>query len=219
MVEDRDAVAQLFGLLEVVRRHDDGPALGLDPLDDVPQVPARLGIEAPVGSSRNTISGSGKSAGQRESLGLAARELLHLLVGSILEADREPVRRRPGSAARRRGRRTVVAARAPSGARRTRSSAAGRPCAAADRDCAARTGYRERAPSSIGLAQAFHDLDGRRLAGAVGPEQAEDLSRLDRERDVVDGDELSVALPQALGNDRGGHRPLPIRDELQPGLT
>ena len=41
--------------------------------------------------------------------------------------------------------------------------------------------------AAVGLAQAGDRLDGRRLAGAVRPEDAEDLALLDGERDAVDG--------------------------------
>ena len=45
--------------------------------------------------------------------------------------------------------------------------------------------------------------DGRRLAGAVGPEQAENLPAPDGERDVVDGDRRAVGFGEACGLDDG----------------
>ena len=53
----------------------------------------------------------------------------------------------------------------------------------------------------VGRAQALEDLDGRRLAGAVRAEQAEDLAAGDLEVDAVDGDEVAVALGQAADAD------------------
>ena len=41
-------------------------------------------------------------------------------------------------------------------------------------------------------------FDGRRLAGAVGPEDPEDLAAAHRERDVIDRDHVAVAHPQVL---------------------
>ncbi len=58
-------------------------------------------------------------------------------------------------------------------------------------------------------AQALEDLDRRRLAGAVRPEQAEHLAGGDVEVDPVDGEDLAVALDQAANVDdrRRGDRP------------
>ncbi len=50
--------------------------------------------------------------------------------------------------------------------------------------------------TGVALPQADEHLHGRRLAGAVGPEQAEDLSGLDAERDPVDRPQLPVPLAQ-----------------------
>ena len=57
------------------------------------------------------------------------------------------------------------------------------------------------------LGQAEHHQDGRGLAGAVRPEQAEDLAARDRERDAVHGRGAAVALGEALRLDDGvAHR-------------
>ena len=57
--------------------------------------------------------------------------------------------------------------------------------------------------AAVGLVEALEDLDRRRLAGAVGPEQAEDLAAADLEVDAVDGLDLAVALAQAGDADDG----------------
>ncbi len=68
--------------------------------------------------------------------------------------------------------------------------------------------------AGVGRAQALEDLDRGRLAGAVRPEQAEDLAGADLEIDAVDGGDVGVALDQAADTDdrfpgdRGG-RALP----------
>ena len=60
--------------------------------------------------------------------------------------------------------------------------------------------------AGVALAVALEDLDGRRLAGAVGPEQPEDLSFLDREVDLPDRLEVPVGLAQAADLDRRHRR-------------
>ena len=53
------------------------------------------------------------------------------------------------------------------------------------------------------LAVPLEDLDGRGLAGAVRPEEREDLAVLDRQVDALDGLELAVRLAQPFDDDRG----------------
>ena len=53
------------------------------------------------------------------------------------------------------------------------------------------------------LGQPEQHQDGRRLAGAVLPEQPEDLAGLDLEVEMVDGDQVAVGLGEAAGPDRG----------------
>ena len=52
------------------------------------------------------------------------------------------------------------------------------------------------------VAVALEDLDGRRLAGAVGTEQPEDLAALHGEVDPADGLEVAVGLSQTVDLDR-----------------
>ena len=63
--------------------------------------------------------------------------------------------------------------------------------------------------ASAGRAQQRHEHPhGGRLAGAVGPEEAVDLSRLDLQVDADDGLHAALELAlQAHDFDRGGHRP------------
>ena len=59
--------------------------------------------------------------------------------------------------------------------------------------------------AGVGLAEALEDLDGRRLAGAVRAEQAEDLARADLEADAVNRLDLAIVLLQvAYTDDRVG---------------
>src|SRR3954454_1046176 len=64
-------------------------------------------------------------------------------------------------------------------------------------------GDRRRAPA--GVDESAEHLDRGRLAGAVGPQEAEDLAAVDVEADVIDCDEVSVALGQAPDLDRRVH--------------
>src|SRR5262249_45826938 len=81
--------------------------------------------------------------------------------------------------------------------------------AALDRQRLARRIEPEHAHLAAGnFGQAEQHQDGRGLAGAVRPEQTEDLTAPDRERDVVDGDGLPVGLGEAarLDDDVSAHR-------------
>ena len=52
--------------------------------------------------------------------------------------------------------------------------------------------------AAVGAPQPLDHLERRRLAGAVGPEDAEDLAALHAQGDAVDRHEVAVALGQAL---------------------
>ena len=58
----------------------------------------------------------------------------------------------------------------------------------------------------VAMAEALQDLDGRRLARAVGAQQRVDLPRLDRQIDAVGRADRAVALDQAAHRDRRGRR-------------
>ena len=76
VIDDRHPVAQPLGLVHVVRRQQDGPALGAEAADDVPELPARLRVEAGrrlVEEQQLRVADQG--AGHRQPLLLAAGEL------------------------------------------------------------------------------------------------------------------------------------------------
>ena len=202
--DDRDAVGELLGLVHVVRREEDG----LAELRAARRSRARR-CGAPTGRSRSSArrgrSAPGRrSARARRRAGAAARR-------------RAAARACPPSRRARRARssRRCRAARGSSRSRargtRARSAPARRstPAARRRRGCARR---RRRAPGStpstltspsVRVAEALEDLDGRRLAGAVRPEEGEDLAALDLEVDAGDRLDLAVALAQpADGDDR-----------------
>ena len=65
-----------------------------------------------------------------------------------------------------------------------------------------------------GLQERGEDPERRRLAGAVRPDEAEDLAGLDVEVHAGDGDGGRVSLDEALGADDGAHSTVPRIDRL-----
>jgi phage tail tape-measure protein len=59
--------------------------------------------------------------------------------------------------------------------------------------------------AAIRLAQALDDLKRGGLARSIGAKDAEELTRLDLERDPVDGAGVPVGLPQVTDRDRCWH--------------
>ena len=57
-------------------------------------------------------------------------------------------------------------------------------------------------PPAVRAPIALDDLDGRRLARAVRPEQRDELARRDLERDPVEHGPLAVALDQPVDDDQ-----------------
>ena len=70
-----------------------------------------------------------------------------------------------------------------------------------------RIGAEDRGPPAGAVAVALEDLDRRRLAGAVGAEEAEHLADADVEADPADGLVGAVALAQILDLYRGRRQP------------
>jgi hypothetical protein len=70
------------------------------------------------------------------------------------------------------------------------------------RPCGLRVDAEHLDAAGVATAVALEDLDRRRLAGAVRPEQAEHLARIDGEVDAPKGLPLPVALAQAANDDR-----------------
>jgi len=62
-------------------------------------------------------------------------------------------------------------------------------------------GVIEEHPAPVRPRQSDHDVEGRRLAGAVGPKQPDDLSLGDLDRHVLDHGPAPVHLPDVLGAD------------------
>ena len=213
MIHDRQPVAEHLRLLHVVRRQQDRLALARGGRRRGPRANGgRRGPGPCVGSSRKTISGSLTSASATDSRccwpperSLTARlrfsprssASMSCVVGRR-RADRSCAKRSMSSSTvrlREEGRGLELDADAlldPLGvaARRRRPSTVSSP--------------------RVGLAQALEHLDRRRLARAVGPEQAEDLAAADLEADAVDRLHVAVRLAHVVDADDGlgvRHRP------------
>src|SRR5688572_6163403 len=76
MVDDRHAIAEKLRLLHVVRRHQDGAAIGPELIQQSPQLPSRLRIESGCRFvEKEQVGVTGQGAGQREALLLATGQL------------------------------------------------------------------------------------------------------------------------------------------------
>ena len=93
MVHDRDLLAEDLGLVHVVRREDDGAALGVDGPQDVPEVASRLRVQ---GRRRlveeDDVGVMDEGAGDREPLLLSSRQLLRRGGTLLGEADESSIR-------------------------------------------------------------------------------------------------------------------------------
>src|SRR5439155_22887508 len=63
------------------------------------------------------------------------------------------------------------------------------------------------------------EIEQRRLAGAVGADQTDDLAAADRDRDVAVGDEAAEPLPDATSFEERGHRVAPFDFVRENRLT
>ena len=178
VVHDRHAVAEPLGLVHVVRRQQDRPAGALELVDEIPELPARLRIEAGRRLvEKQQVRIADERAREREPLLLSARERADARVALLLELhQRDHLVRRRAALDRSCG--TGAASRARSACRRAASPAAGcRAAGAAPARPAPSAGRAPRRRPTSGCRQALADLDRRRLAGAVRAEQAEALAR------------------------------------------
>src|SRR5438445_1582371 len=191
VVDDRDAVAELVCLLHVMRREQDRPALCLELADPVAQVARSLGVEPDCRLVEYHERRIGqKRPRQRETLPHAGGVTLHIIVGAVGELHGgQDVR----DARLRLARRHVVQRRevfevlaagelpveAPfSGEHRAEPCAYfARPREGIDAEDADRAACRDE--------ERGEHLHRRRLARAVRPEEAEDLTRLYNEIDPI----------------------------------
>src|ERR1041385_5404378 len=180
-----------------------GAALPLPVLDQVPELPPRLRVEPGGRLVEEEELGIGhQRAGERQPLLLAAGELADPGVALLAELHRgEHVVDGTGTAVE-----------APEELDRLRHGELLGELGLLERDPEA-LAERARIPPPglsehpdlprVGRGEAFADLDGGGLAGAVGPEEAEALARPDLEVEAVHGDDIAVLLAEAA-EDQGG---------------
>ena len=209
-IHDPDAIAQLVGLLHVVRRQHDGLAAGVQARDDLPQADPALRVEAGRRLVEEQDGGVVQQrAGDHQPLREAARERHH---GRLCPFGQvEPHEQVVGGGARGGGPHSEEAAVEvqvlPHGQRAVEG---------------VRLGHD--ADQLLGDRRVAHDVDaaderlagrrdhagreharGRRLAGAVGSEQAEDLTLADGQvepvhrRDAARVDLRQVDRPDDVG--------------------
>src|SRR3954452_17417511 len=209
LLDDRDAVAQRLGLVEVVRGQHDRLAEVLERADDLPRRAPRRRVEA------------GGRLVEEDQLGVADEREREVQPAQLAAAQRPRVRvGLLGQAGERQDLVDVARPRIEAGPVRDRL---------AHGDVAAHAGalqHDAHPPAQLlrallgVLAEdgddaarprpvALEDLDRRRLARAVGAEQAEDLAERDLEVDAAHGVMVAVALVQVADEDGrcgGAHR-------------
>ncbi len=216
--DDGDAAAELLGLFQIMRRQEDRHSVGIEGAKPLPQLEAQLDVDAGGRLVENQQLGLvNQRASQREPAFLTARDfrVLEMRVRGKPEALEQHV----GALVDLLAAQTVVAGgvnenvaqrevpvevellrREPDQAPRLTPIAL--VVVAEDAD---RAGARAR--------QADDRVDRRRLARAVGAEEAEELAGADAQRDAVDGGKAAVPLDEMLDLD-GGRRESSGNDAL-----
>ena len=134
VIDDGHAVAQPLGFVHVVRGQQDGAALGAEAVEDVPQLPPRLRIEAGRRLvEEQQVGVAGQRAGHRQALLLPARQLADPAACACSRAPRCASSSSTVAAAAGRTIGTAAASPRPSACRPAASPAAGCRAAAAAR--------------------------------------------------------------------------------------
>ena len=227
VVDDGDRVGELVGLLEVLGREQERRALADEAADDVPHAEPAARVEA----GRRLVQEQeprppDEGAAEVEPAAHAARVGLDDAVAGVgqVELLEQLVGPSPGL-----GRRQLVQPAehpqvlAPGQVLVDRGELAGQADDLAELvrlldDVEA--GHRR--PPGVGLEQGGQDPDGGGLAGAVGPEQAEDGALGDGQVEAVESADLALAglvdLDQAFGRDRvHGHGVAPGAGQMGRG--
>ena len=208
VVEHRDPVGELVGLLEVLRGQEDRDAVGDEVADDLPHRVAAARVEA---GGRLVEEDDPRVADERH------REVEPAAHAAGVGGGRARRPRRPGRSGRAARRRAGGPPRGRGGAGRPSGSGSPRPVSRLSTaenwpvtPIAARTASGSRGEvvagdaqlAGVGADQRREDLDDRGLAGAVGPEQGEDGALGDVEVDAVEHDVVAERLAQAGRGDR-----------------
>src|SRR6516165_4928111 len=211
--EQGDSVADALHAFEQMRGQKHRHAFGLEAADDAEEFRGRVRVEAGCRLVENgDLRSLHQNLGKAKALAHAAREGGNALLGVLGEPY--PLERvgdalfalGEAEADQARGVAEIVGGAEPVvEADHVRQVAD----AALDRERLARRIEAEHAHLAAGdFRQPQQHQDGRRLAGAVGAEQAENLAAPDVKRDMVDGDRRAIGFGEALGLDHGvcGHR-------------
>ena len=207
VVDDGEALGELVGLVEVLRRQQHGGALADEHAHDVPDLVAAAWVESGRRLVEEQQVGGHDDAGRDvEAPAHAAGVVAHELVGGVGEAERGEQL----VGARRRATR-AEAEQAPEQLQVLaavellvdRGELAGEAHPPAHRGGFAHDVVAEHpGGSAVGVQQRGEHADRRRLAGAVRAEHAVDGAPPDGEVDAVDGAQLAEHLDEALGLDR-----------------
>jgi small GTP-binding protein len=201
-IDDRHAIAQPCRLLHVVRGEQDRTAARLQLLDDLPDLPARGGVE-PGGRliEKEHLRIADQRTGERQALLLPAGELAYEGPTLLLEADRgerllgpEPL---AIEAAKQLGELDDAELLGEACLLQLHAETAAQPLPVA---LPALAQDLERA--AVGREQSLEELDGGGLAGAVRTQKPEALARFDGEIETVHRHQVAVALHQAAASER-----------------
>jgi hypothetical protein len=202
VIYDRDPIAEPLGLLHVVRRQENRAPGRAESLELLPELEPALRIEAGRRLvEKEDFRVAGERAGDGQTLPLTAGELPDARVPLLLQGEIPEEELRVAAARIERAKEVegLVNGELLGEARlleRDPESRAELPLVRAP------AAPEDRYVARVRLRQAFEDLDRRRLAGAVGPEQAEALARTDLEVEAVHGPNVVVMLPEAPAQDR-----------------
>ena len=217
MVHDRDPVAEDLGLVHVVRGQHHRAAGVVEPGEQVPQVAAGLRVERRGRLVEEDHLGVVDERGSdREPLRLAAGQVLDPGVGLVLQPHpRQPLVRGLPADAVQRGEGVDLLARGQPLEERRRLELDADPrqqrgVARPDRLAQ----HRDRA--RVGPAQPLDGLEGRRLPGAVGAEDPDELALADLEADAVDGPQVAVGHGEVDDLDRPSGHPRDVTEPPQP---
>src|SRR5438309_2373482 len=197
-VHDGDAVAESFGLFNVMRRHQDGFFLAAQFLDNVVDFPAHLRIKSRGWFvQEDNFRIVDQSHGESEALLLAAGKLAIKSVALFFQAEALEQFFRLAAAFVEAGEKTksfhdteLVGER--------RGLQRNADFVLEGVRIALRVQAADGNAAAVGIAEAFEDFNGSGFAGAVRPEQAENFSFFHIETDAANGFDVAVALDEIL---------------------
>src|SRR2546425_7379787 len=204
MVHDGDPVAQALRFFHIVRGEEDRAARRPEAADHVPQLAARLRIEARRGLvEEQELRPGDERARHREALLLAARQLTHPR-GALLLEPHQPEHFLHGM------RGAVEAAKQPDGLFDRELVGELRVLQLNAQALAQRAAIRTPRPSHpedldltpVGRGESLEDLDGGRLPRPVRPQQPKAFAYVDGEIEPRDRHDVRVALREAGTTDR-----------------